>query len=117
MGYFTVVREAGPGWAAGKTILEQPGVADHAAFMNALVAEGFVVLGGPLGGREHDPRVLLVVQADGEADVQARLAEDPWVLSGQLRIVSVESWKLLVGEERLSRVEPARGSLGGPRPA
>jgi uncharacterized protein YciI len=107
MGYFTVVREAGPGWEAGKAILEQPGVAEHAAFMNTLAAEGFVVLGGPLGGREHDPRVLLVVQADGEAEVHVRLAEDPWVSSGQLRIVSVESWKLLVGEERLSRIAPA----------
>ena len=98
----------GPGWTAGKGIAEQPGVGDHAAFMNALAAEGFVVLGGPLGGSEQgEPRVLLVVQAESEAEVNARLGEDPWVSSGQLRIVSVEPWKLLVGEERLSRVEPA----------
>jgi uncharacterized protein len=108
MGFFTVVREAGPGWEAGKAILEQPGAADHAAFMNALAAEGFVVLGGPLAGSEDEQlRVLLVVNADGEAEIRARLAEDPWVSSGQLRIVSVETWKLLVGEERLSSVEPA----------
>lgn len=108
MGYFTVVREAGQGWEAGKAILEQPGAGDHAAFMNALAAEGFVVLGGQLGaGGPADPRVLLVVQADDEAEVRRRLAEDPWVSSGQLRIVSVEPWKLLVGEERLSRDEPA----------
>jgi uncharacterized protein len=108
MGYFTVVREAGPGWTAGKGVTEQPGVGDHAAFMNTLAAEGFVVLGGPLAGTEDEQlRVLLVVKADGETEVHARLAEDPWVSSGQLRIVSVEPWKLLVGEERLSRDEPA----------
>jgi uncharacterized protein YciI len=104
MGYFIVVREAGPGWAAGKPILDQHGAADHAAFMNALAAEGFVVLGGPLGEAENERlRVLLVVDAGGESEVHARLAEDPWVSSGQLRIVSIEPWRLLVGEERLSR--------------
>jgi uncharacterized protein YciI len=108
MAYFTVVREAGPGWTAGTAIVEQPGAGDHAAFINALAAEGFVVLGGPLAGSEHGHLgVLLVVKADGEAEVHARLAEDPWVSSGQLRIVSVEPRKLLVGEELLSRDEPA----------
>jgi uncharacterized protein YciI len=76
--------------------------------MDTLAAEGFVLLGGPLAGSEHGhPRVLLVVEADGEAEIHRRLAEDPWVSSGQLRIVSVEPWRLLVGAERLSRVEPA----------
>ena len=104
MGHFAVVREAGPGWVAGKVVLDQPGAAAHAAFMNSLAAEGFVVLGGPLGeGENEQVRVLLVVDAGGEAEVHARLAGDPWVSSGQLRIVSVEPWKLLVGEERLSR--------------
>jgi uncharacterized protein YciI len=104
MGHFAVVREAGPGWVTGKVVLDQPGAADHAAFMNTLAAEGFVVLGGPLGEGENEQlRVLLLVDAGGEAEVHARLAADPWVSSGQLRIVSVEPWKLLVGEERLSR--------------
>ena len=103
MGYFTVVRGAGPGWVAGKPILEQPGAADHTTFMNALAAEGLVVLGGPVGeGEGEQLRVLLVVVADDEAEVHARLAEDPWVSSGRLRIVSVEPWRLLVGEDRLS---------------
>jgi uncharacterized protein YciI len=108
MGYFAVVREAGPSWVAGKAIPEQPGASDHAAFMNTLAAEGFVVLGGPLGDGENEQlRVLLVVDASGDEAIRARLAEDPWVSRGQLRIVSVEPWRLLVGEERLSRVEPA----------
>jgi hypothetical protein len=51
--------------------------------MDTLAAEGFVVLGGPLAGTEDEQlRVLLVVKANGEAEVHARLAEDPWVSSG-----------------------------------
>ena len=51
MSYFAVIREAGPAWAAGG-ISEQPAVADHAAFMNALADEGFVLFAGPLAGTE-----------------------------------------------------------------
>jgi uncharacterized protein YciI len=104
MSYFTVIREAGPAWAAGG-IFEQPDVNDHAAFMNALAGEGFLVVGGPLAGSEHGRvRVLVIVDSDSKAEIHRRLADDPWALSDQLRIVSIEPWKILVGAERLSSV-------------
>jgi uncharacterized protein YciI len=100
--YFAVVREAGSAWAAGG-ILDQPAVQEHAAFMNALDDEAFVLFGGPLAGSEHGRvRVLLIVDADGEAEIHRRLADDPWAVTGQLRIVSIEPWKILAGAERLS---------------
>jgi hypothetical protein len=37
--------------------------------------------------------VLLVVAADGEATIRARLAEDPW-LEGVFRIESIRSWRI-----------------------
>ena len=43
MSTFAVIREAGPGWQDGG-IYEQPGVAEHATFMNALADSGFVLL-------------------------------------------------------------------------
>jgi uncharacterized protein YciI len=102
MSYFAVIREAGPAWAAGG-IFEQPAVNDHAAFMNALVAEAFVLFGGPLSGSEQGRvRVLLVVDSDSKAEIHRRLADDPWALTDQIRIVSIEPWKILVGSERLS---------------
>jgi uncharacterized protein YciI len=102
MSYFAVIREAGPGWTAGG-IFEQPAVNDHAAFMNALADEAFVLFGGPLAGSEHGRvRVLLVVDSDSEAEIHRRLADDPWAFTDQLRIVSIEPWKILVGAERLS---------------
>ncbi len=106
MSYFAVIREAGPAWAAGG-IFEQPAVNDHAAYMNALVDEAFVLFGGPLAGSEHGRlRVLLVVDSASEAEIHRRLADDPWVLSDQLHVMSIEPWKILAGAERLSSAVP-----------
>jgi hypothetical protein len=44
--------------------------------MDALVEEEVVVLGGPIGEGDGE-NSLLVVDADGEAAIRARLAEDP----------------------------------------
>ena len=101
--YFAVVREAGPAWAAGKGLSEQPAVGDHAAFMNSLADDGFLLVGGPLGdeARPHFS-ALLIVSADTEADIRGRLAADPWATSGQLLTVSVDPWTPLVGAGHLS---------------
>jgi uncharacterized protein YciI len=103
---FAVVREAGPGWATGG-IYDQPGVAEHAAFMNALAHEDFLLFGGPLAGSENGRvRVLLIVNADDEVEVPRRLADDPWVQAEQLVTVSIEPWQILVGAERLPSAAP-----------
>ena len=47
MSLFAVTREAGPGWKDGG-IFEQPAVSEHAAFLNGLAGEGFLLFGGPL---------------------------------------------------------------------
>jgi uncharacterized protein YciI len=102
MSLFAVTREAGPGWAAGKGAFEQPAVNDHAAFMNALAAEGLVLFAGPVAATEGDRiRVLLVADAESEADIHHRLAADPWEMSQQVVTTGVESWNLVVGAERL----------------
>ena len=104
MSYFAVVREAGPAWVEGG-IYDQPGVAEHAAFMNTLAEDGFALFGGPLAGTEAGRvRVLLVVDADNEAEVRSRLADDPWAPTEQIVTVSAEPWKLLVGDG------PSRGT-------
>jgi hypothetical protein len=80
MSYIAVIREAGPSWAEGKGIFAQPAVSDHAAFMNALADERFVLFGGPLAGTEHGRlRALLIVNAHREAEIHRRLADDACV--------------------------------------
>lgn len=95
MQYFAVTRERGPAWDGTRSMREQEGWAEHAAFMNALAADGFVLLGGPLGDGE---RILLIVDAESEGAVEARLADDPWTPMGLLRLARVEPWDILLGD-------------------
>ena len=97
MTFFVVLRRAGPGWVEGLPVERQTGWDEHAAFMDALVDRGFVVLGGPLA---DERRVVLAVEAPTEQDVRATLARDPW--SGSLLVVdTVERWTVrLDGRER-----------------
>jgi len=102
MSLFAVTREAGPSWTDGKGAFEQPAVNDHAAFMNDLSDEGFVLFAGPLAGSERDRiRVLLIAEAASETDIHRRLADDPWARAQRVVTTSVEPWTLFVGAERV----------------
>lgn len=103
MSLYAITREAGPDWTDAKGAFDQPEVNDHAAFMNGLSEQGFALFAGPLAGTEQDRiRVLLIVEADSEADVRRRLADDPWEHSRRIVTTVVEPWILMVGAERLA---------------
>ena len=63
---FAVRLEHGGPWDWSKGLREQDGWDEHARFMDALVDDGFILLGGPLEG-DHD--VLHVVDAPSEQEV------------------------------------------------
>ena len=84
---FVVIRERGLAWDDSRPLREQDGWPEHAAFMEALVDDGFVLFGGPFG---DSVRTLLIVDAPSEQAIHDRLAADPWTPTGYLRIVSVE---------------------------
>jgi len=67
---------------------------EHAAFMNKLADEGFIILGGPLG---DGSRALLVINAESESTIETRLAADPWRSMGLLQISKIEPWEILLG--------------------
>jgi uncharacterized protein YciI len=91
--FFAVRVERGGPWDWSRGLREQDGFQEHARFMDALVDEGFIVLGGPLeGGRE----VLHVICASSEDEVRTRLAEDNWAGNGMLTVKSVEPWTVLL---------------------
>jgi hypothetical protein len=70
MKHFAVPREHGPAWNATLPLREQKLWAEHAAFMNSLVTEGFVILGGPLG---DGSKTLLIINSDSEKTIETRL--------------------------------------------
>ena len=95
--FFVVERRSGPEWDPSRPLEEQSGWDAHAAFMDALVDTGFVVLGGPLA---DEFRVILVVEAESEHDVHATLDRDPWSGS-HLVVASVDRWTIrLDGREK-----------------
>jgi len=82
----------GERWNWSRGFREQEQWDEHAAFMDALVEDGFVVLGGPLDERN----VLLVVAAESEEAIRERLAADPWIAGGLLTIVQIRPWTVLL---------------------
>jgi uncharacterized protein YciI len=90
--YFIVERGKGPAWDHSRGRREQDGWDAHAEFMDGLVEDGIVVLGGPMGKGDGE-NTLIVVALDSEAAVRARLAEDPWG-EDMLTFVRVEPWSV-----------------------
>jgi hypothetical protein len=89
--YFLVERGKGPLWDHSRGRRGQAGWDEHAAFMDRLVEEGFIVLGGPIGEGDAGENTLLVVDADDEETVRARLGDDPWP-EDVLTIESIRPW-------------------------
>jgi uncharacterized protein YciI len=88
--YYLVGRARGPAWDLTRGRREQTGWDEHAEFMDALVEEGLIVLGGPVGDVDGEHTVM-VFDAESEAAIHARLADDPWG-EDMLTTVSVEPW-------------------------
>ena len=97
MATFHVVRErSGPEWDRTRPMEEQTRWPEHAAFMDGLVETGVVVLGGPLA---DELRVVLVIEAGSEDEIDATLARDPWTGS-HLRTVAIEPWTIRLDGRR-----------------
>jgi len=91
-----MLARSGPQWAPTLPLEEQSDWPAHASFMDGLVADRFVVLGGPLAD-EH--RVVLVIEAESEEAIRARLALDPWSET-HLRIDAIEPWTIRLDGRR-----------------
>jgi uncharacterized protein YciI len=90
--YVVRVKRGGP-WDWSRDMRQQDAWDEHADYMDALYADGFVVLVGPLeGGRE----TLWLVEAESEGAIRKRMAEDPWAANGMLRPVRIERWDIVL---------------------
>jgi uncharacterized protein YciI len=91
--YSVVLLERGGPWDWSKGMREQDAWDEHARFMDGLVEDGFILLGGPLEGERG---TLHVVAAPSEEKIRARFAEDPWAANGMLTVKSIERWTILL---------------------
>lgn len=94
--FHVVLRRSGPRWDSSQRLEDQSDWPAHASFMDGLVDDGFVVLGGPLSD-EH--RVVHVVEAESEDAVRATFARDPWSET-HLQVDSVEPWTIRLDGRR-----------------
>lgn len=90
---FAVIRTRGHSWDTSKSMRSQQQWIEHAHFMDKLAADGFVLLGGPLGDGSD---ILLVINAASESEVTATLSDDPWSESGILEIKNIQRWSILL---------------------
>ena len=91
MSTYVVLRERGPEWDWNRDMRTQDGWDEHAAFMEGLAEEGFILLGGVL----EDGHAMHVVEAESEEAVRERFAADPWP-DGMLNVASVTPWEILL---------------------
>jgi uncharacterized protein YciI len=94
--FLVLVCRTGPEWDRSRPMEEQSDWDAHAEFMDGLVEDGFIVLGGPLADEE---RVAHVIEAESEQAVRATLAHDPWS-NTHLVIDSIEPWTLRLDSRR-----------------
>jgi uncharacterized protein YciI len=88
--FHVVLTRTGPKWKLSLPLEEQSQWTEHAAFMDGLVSQGVVVLGGPLA---DERRVVLAVEAESAEDIRSTLAADPWHQT-HLMIEAIDPWTI-----------------------
>jgi uncharacterized protein len=94
---FVAISSAGPNRDSSKSTREQPFWDDHVVFIDQLVDEGFILMGGPLVDEAGMPQgALLIVKAEDENEVREKLKNDPWFIRGILKLESVKRWQIFI---------------------
>ena len=90
---FLAFSSAGPNRDFSKDTREQPFWDEHAAFIDQLVEDGFILMGGPL---IDEAGSLLILDANNENEVRDKLKNDPWMQHGILKLESIKRWQIFV---------------------
>ncbi len=90
---FFAISSAGPNGDPSNGARQQPLWDEHAAFIDQLVADGFVLMGGPL---VDEGGAMLIMNADDGNEVRDKLKSDPWMEHGILKLDSVKRWQIFI---------------------
>ena len=94
---FVAISSAGPNRDSSKGTREQLFWDEHAKFIDQLVDDGFILMGGPLvdeGGS------LLILNAEDENEVPEKLKNDPWTEHGILKLEGVKRWEIFIDQRK-----------------
>jgi len=90
---FVVISSGGPNRDLSKGTREKPFWDEHAEIVDQLVAQGFILMGGPL---VDEGGALLIFNAEDENEVREKLKNDPWSKHGILKLESVKRWQIFI---------------------
>ncbi|MEJ2557123.1 MAG: YciI family protein [Anaerolineae bacterium] len=90
---FVAISSAGPNRDSSKGTREQPFWDEHAEFIDKLVDEGFILMGGPL---VDEGGALLIVNAEDENEVREKIKNDPWYEQGILKLESIRHRQIFI---------------------
>ena len=86
---FVIFFTPGTAWIAGKTSREQPYWTEHAAFMDALLEDGIVIMGGPFADYSS---IMVILVASDEGEARDLFRRDPFVVQRIFHLSSVHEW-------------------------
>ncbi len=105
---FVVLSAAGAQRDLTKGAREQAHWGEHARFIDG-ITEGFILMGGPF---EDEGGAMLIVRAENEAAVRAKLMPDPWYTHGIIQLQSIHRWDIFIDERASSERAPIWGRTG-----
>jgi uncharacterized protein YciI len=94
--FHVTLRRTGPEYDPRLEVGEQTLFAEHAAYMDQLVDEGHIVLGGLL----PNLRTAHVMEAESEEELREIWSRDPWYES-HLVLESIEPWDIRLDGRRV----------------
>src|SRR5437764_14348479 len=89
---FLAISSAGPNRDFSKGTREQPFWDEHAKFIDQLVDDGLILMGGHL---VDEGGALLVFNAEDENEEREKLKNDRWTTHGILKLESVKRWEIV----------------------
>jgi uncharacterized protein len=86
---------AGPAWARGESVREQPEWDAHAEYIDDLIEKGTMVMGGPFSDNLGSMSLWEGVDAE---EARRIIAEDPFIKNGVFMLEEVRDWTVFVDE-------------------
>jgi len=97
---YMVEYDAGPSYLPGRPFAEQPGIEEHAAYMDQLHDAGILIFGGPFFD-DLDPLVMtgasLFLNVKSETEAREIVEQDPAIVHGLLTVVDVMPFMAMIG--------------------
>ncbi|MCP4896311.1 MAG: hypothetical protein GY906_04990 [bacterium] len=98
---YVVEYDMGPEYLEGRPFAEQPGLKEHAQYMDELEAGGTIVFGGPVFEDLEAFTVsgaMLFLKVESEDEARKIAEKDPALTHGLMKIVGIKPFMAMIGE-------------------